>query len=305
VLPDYVPSVVLTGQVQIRGTVLMKSVIDAYAAAFNVYQPNVQITFAPGTDDAIPALVAGTADLGVMDRERTDTESDEFFTAFGVAPTDLHVAIDAMAVFVRQDNPLQLSAGLTLAQLDAVFSKTLKRGNAPVTTWGDLGVTDPAWATQAITPYYRPDSEPTYLSTVMLNGQLKDGLADPGPNPTTAVLAGRPGVTIAPAQDANGIQVAPLAYHRILNSGFVPLALVGDNGLSIRPQYTNVFNGSCPLGTILTFNAVKTPAHPLSPAVQEFLRFVLSKQGQDIVRNSGFGRIPVPTILAERGQLGQ
>jgi phosphate transport system substrate-binding protein len=303
VLPEYAPSVVLTGQLRIRGTVLMKSVIDAYAAAFNVYEPNVQITFAPGTDDAIPALVAGTADLGVMDRGLTDTESDEFNTAFGAPPTDSQVAIDAMVAYVRNDNPVQLSAGLTLAQLDAVFSKTLNRGNAPVTTWGDLGVTDPTWAGQAINPYYRLDSEPTYLSIVMLNGQLKDGLPDPGPG--TGVLAGRPGVTIAPAQDANGIQMAPLAYLRLPNSGIQALALVGDNGNPARPRYTNVFNGTYPLGTILTFNAVKTPTQPLSPLVHEFLNFVLSRQGQDIVRANGFGRMPVPTIRAERAELNQ
>ncbi len=305
-LPDLVVSPQITGVIRIRGTALMKAAIDDYATAFKVLHPNVQFDVSlKGSDEGIPALIAGTADLAVMDRGLTDTETNNFNATFGVAPADFQAAVDSMAIVVQKGNPLGVSsAGLTLAQLDAIFSKTLKRGNAAVMTWGDLGVTDPAWATQAIKPYYRPDSEPTYLSTVMLDGgQLKNGLADPGVG--THAHAGRPAMAIAAAQDANAIQLVPRWYLlKGLKDGTLrAVPLVDDKGNKVAPLYTSVISGTYPLGAVLTFKAVKTPTQPLSPAVKEFLSFVLSKPGQKIVPKNGFGRLPVPTVIAERKQL--
>ena len=269
----------------------MKAAIDDYAKAFSVFHPNVQYDISlKGSGEGIPALIAGTADLAVMDRGLTDAETKDFNATFGVAPTDFQAAVDSVAIIVQKGNPLRAgSAGLTLAQLDAIFSKTHKRGNATVTTWGDLGVTDPAWATQAVKPYYRPDSEPTYLSTVMLDGgRLKDGLADPGVG--THAHAGRPAMAIAAAQDANAVQLAPRWYllKGLKDDTLRGLPLVDDKGNKVASLYTSVIDGTYPLGAILTFRAVKTPTQPLSPAVKEFLSFVLSKQGQKIVPKKRF-----------------
>ncbi|GIX08117.1 MAG: hypothetical protein KatS3mg115_2520 [Candidatus Poribacteria bacterium] len=65
-------------------------------------------------------------------------ERDAFEEKYGYKPTEIRVAIDGLAVYVHKDNPLQ---GLTLAQVDAIFSKTRKRGYPKdIRVWGELGV---------------------------------------------------------------------------------------------------------------------------------------------------------------------
>ena len=287
---------------------MMKGVLDRYAREFTALQPNVRFDISlNGSEEAIPALTSGTADLGVMDRDLTDNEATSFVTVFGVPPTTFQTAIDCEAIVVQEGNPLAAGAsGVTLAQLDGIYSKTLKRGGPAVTTWGDLGVTDANWAGQTIAPYYRPSAEPSYLSIALFDGgELKDGLTDPGAGEANKVLAGRPSMEVAPTQDSNGVQLVPRVY---LDQGLADktlhgVCLIDANANHVRPFYTNVLTGSYPLGTILTFRAVKTPTQPLSPAVKEFLAFVLSKEGQKVIPRSGFGRLPVPMILSERTQL--
>ena len=242
-----------------------------------------------------------------MDRDLTDEEAASFAATFGVPPTNFQTAIDTVAIVVQDGNPLAANdSGVTLAQLDSIYSKTLKRGGLAATTWGDLGVKDPTWAAKTIDPYYRPSAEPSYLSVALTDGgELKDGLTDPGAGEANAAPAGRPSMEVAPSQDANGIQLVPRVYldQGIADKTLRGVRLIDANGNHIRPLYSDVLNGSYPLGTILTFNAVKTPTQPLSPAVRAFLSFVLSRQGQQVIPHSGFGRLPVPMILSERIQL--
>ncbi len=286
---------------------MIDGVIQQLAQEFTALQPNVQFDIAlRGTGEVTPALTGGSADLGVTDRGLMDEETNKFVAAFGVPPIDFPSAVDAMAVVVQSANPIAVDpAGLTLVQLDGIYSKTLKRGGPAVVTWGDVGVTDPNWATQAIKPYFRPDALPAYFNRVCLSGPLKDGLTDPGVG--TAVMAGRPPMGVAVGQDSNGIQLVPRWYadRGLADHTIRPVALIDESGNHIRPTYSNVINGTYPLGTILSIKAINAPTLPYSPAVREFLFYVFSKQGQRAVPRNGFGRLPIPMVLAERAQLEQ
>src|SRR5690606_32396541 len=107
---------------------------------------------------APPALIEGTAQLGPMSRPMKSSEIDEFEKKFGYKPTEIAVAVDALAVFVNKDNPIK---GLTMAQVDGIFSSSRKLGGQDITTWGQVGLTGD-WANRPMSLFGRNSASGTY-----------------------------------------------------------------------------------------------------------------------------------------------
>jgi phosphate transport system substrate-binding protein len=252
------------------------------------FYPNVNIQVqAAGSSTAPPALTEGTANLGPMSRGMKDQEKEAFEKKFGYEPTAIRVAIDALAVFVHKDNPLD---GLTLPQIDAIFSSTRKCGySADIATWGDVGLSD-AWAGRTMQLYGRNSVSGTY-------GYFKDEALCKGDFKTNVnEQPGSASVVQSVSASLNGIGYSGIGYK---TAGVKALAISKKDGEPfVMATEENAMTGEYPLSRFLYVYINKEPNKPLSPLVAEFMKLVLSKQGQDVVLKDGY--VPIPKAVSER-----
>ncbi|MFA4943878.1 MAG: phosphate ABC transporter substrate-binding protein [Lentisphaeria bacterium] len=276
-LPDYVKVEGVAGTLNSVGSDTLNNLNTFWSESFRSLYPAVNIQVeGKGSSTAPPALIAGTAQLGPMSRAMKKSEIEEIKGKYGFAPTAVSVALDSLAVFVHKDNPVQ---ALSLEQVDAIFSKTCKRKHAPIATWGGAGVTDPAWAGRPVSLYGRNSASGTngfFKEHVLAKGDYKD---------TVKEQPGSASVVMGITEDRNAIGYSGIGY---TTSGVKALPIAGKDGVAYAPTYANVVSGKYPIWRPLYIYILKNPAKPLDPLTREFLKFILSKQGQEIVVKDGF-----------------
>jgi phosphate transport system substrate-binding protein len=280
-LERYTPVSGISGNLNSIGSDTLNNLMTYWAEGFKEMYPNVNIQIeGKGSSTAPPALISGTAQLGPMSRPMKPQEIDEFEKKYGYRPMELRVAIDALAVFVHKDNPIE---GLTMQQVDAVFSSTRKRGGAAAGTWGDLGLTG-EWASKPLSLYGRNSASGTYgffKEHALKNGDYK---------PTVKEQPGSSAVVQGIASDLNGIGYSGIGY---LTSGVRALPIAGDDGKLYAPDYANALKLKYPITRFLYVYVNKKPGEELDPLVKEFIRYVLSYQGQEVVVKDGYFPLPV------------
>jgi phosphate transport system substrate-binding protein len=280
------------GNLNSIGSDTLNNLMTYWAETFNKLYPNVKVQVeGKGSATAPPALTEGTAQLGPMSRTMKPEEEDAFEKKHGFRPTRVSVALDCLAVYVHRDNPIK---GLTLPQVDCIFSKTHKSGFDDIATWGQLGL-DGDWAALPISLYGRNSASGTYAffkEHALLKGDYKDTVKEqPG---SAAVVNGV-------AADRSGIGYSGIGY-RTSEVRAVPLAKDGNTPL-VEPTFANALRGSYPLGRTLYIYVAKKPGEPLPKLVEEFLRFVLSREGQEIVVKDGYGALPTKVVEKQLGLL--
>lgn len=285
-LPVYQPVAGVSGNLDSIGSDTLNNLMTLWAESFQAIYPNVNIQIeGKGSSTAPPALIEGTAQLGPMSREIKATEEDQFEQRFGYKPTAIPVSIDALAVYVHKDNPLD---HLTLQQVDGVFSNTFKRGGRPIESWGELGL-DGSWSPRGISLYGRNSASGTYgffKEIALSKGDFKATVKEqPG---SSAVVQGI-------ASDLYGIGYSGIGYK---TSGVKTLAIGETADATFAPSYENCLTQDYPLARFLYVYINKAPNAPLDPLTKEFLRFVLSKQGQEIVLKDGY--YPLTADYAEQ-----
>jgi len=287
-LKSYQPVLGISGNLNSIGSDTLNNLMTFWAEEFRRLYPNVNIQIeGKGSATAPPALANGTAQLGPMSRAMKPEEEEEFEKKRGFRPTRVTVALDCLAVYVHRDNPI---AGLSLDQVDAIFSKTRKRGYPDIQTWGQLGLTG-NWASRPVGLYGRNSASGTYAyfkEHALLKGDFRDTVKEqPG---TAAVVNGV-------ANDRAGIGYGGIGY-RTSEVRAVPLAKkAGDP--PVEPSFENALSGKYPLARALYIYVAKKPDEPLSPLVKEFLKFVLSRQGQEVVVKDGYGPLPASVIAKQ------
>ncbi len=266
----------VTGNLNSIGSDTLNNLMTLWAEGFKAQYPNVNIQIeGKGSATAPPALIEGTSQLGPMSREMKATEIDAFEKKFGYKPTAYKVAIDSLALFVHKDNPIK---GLTLQQIDGIFSSTLKRGGKAIEKWGDLGLTG-EWATKPLSLYGRNSASGTY-------GYFKEHALDKGDYKTTVKeQPGSSAVVQGVASDLGGVGYSGIGYK---TSGVraVPVAEKGDK--FVEPTYANCLSGDYPIARFLFVYVNKKPGAPLDKLVGEFIKFIESKQGQEVVVKDGY-----------------
>jgi phosphate transport system substrate-binding protein len=291
-IPAYESASGISGNLNSIGSDTLNNLMTLWAEGFQKRYPGVRIQVeGKGSSTAPPALIHGTAQLGPMSREMKSTEIDEFEERFGYKPTRIRVAIDALAVYVNKDNPLEK---LTLAQVDALFSKTRSCGNASdIATWGDLGLTG-EWANRPLSLYGRNSASGTYgffKDVALCGGDFKNTVKE---QPGSASVV--QGIT----EDLNGIGYSGIGY---TTSGVKPVALAKREGEAfgdVQPE--SVLSGKYPLARFLYVYVNKAPNKPVEPLIHEFLEYVLSREGQEVVVKDGY--LPVPARIASE-ELGK
>ena len=286
-LPDYVKSSGVSGTLSSVGSDTLANLMTLWAEAFKANYPNVNIQIqAAGSSTAPPALIEGTSSFGPMSRQMKAKEVENFEKRYGYKPYGLPVAIDALAVFVHKDNPI---AGMSIAQLDAVFSATLKCGaRSPIDTWGDAGLSG-SWSNRSVQLFGRNSVSGTYgyfKDTALCKGDFRNSVNE---------QPGSSSVVQSVSTSLNGIGYSGIGY-RTASVRALPLSKSGTN--YVEPSGANAIDGSYPLSRFLYVYVNKNPTQDLSALEREFLRLVLSKQGQEVVHKDGY--IPLPAVAAER-----
>ena len=276
----------VSGAIKSVGSDTMNNLMALWSEGFKAKYPNVTNEIeGKGSGTAPPALIAGTANFGPMSRKVKDKEADEFEKKFGYKPVQLGTAIDMLAIYVHKDNPIK---GLSLKQIDAIFSKTRKGGyKEDITTWGQLGLTG-EWANKPISLYGRNSASGTYgylKKHALFKGDYKDSVKEqPG---SSSVVQGV-------ASDKYGIGYSGIGY-KTADVRAVPLAVEGTDFFAAEAQ--NAYSGNYPLARYLYITVNYKPGSKLDPLRAEFLKFVYCKEGQEIVVKDGY--LPLTNKVAK------
>jgi phosphate transport system substrate-binding protein len=275
-LPEYTKVAGVSGNINSIGSDTLNNLMTLWAEGFAEFYPNVNIQIeGKGSSTAPPALIEGAAQMGPMSREMSSKEIDAFEKKYGYKPTGIKVAIDALAVFVHKDNPVK---GLSIPQVDALFSKTRKAGFASDIT--DWGIVAPEWKGKAVSLYGRNSASGTY-------GFFKEIALKKGDyKPTVKEQPGSSAVVQGVGSDLAGVGYSGIGY---LTSGVRALPLAAKDGEApVEPNYENCLSGTYPLGRFLFVYVNKKPNEPLPTLVHEFVRYIESKQGQEVVVKDGY-----------------
>lgn len=281
-LPAYKAVSGVSGNLSSVGSDTLNNLMTLWAESFNRFYPNVKIQIeGKGSSTAPPALISATAQLGPMSRAMKGSEVDQFEKRFGHKPTQMRVAVDALAVFVNKDNPIKC---LSFAQVDAVFSKSRRQGGKDdIRTWGQLGLTGD-WAQRPISLFGRNSASGTYgffKEQVLKNGDYKDTVKEqPG---SAAVVQG---ITV----DRYAMGYSGIGY-TTAGVRAVPLSEQA-GGSCAEATAENSYSGKYPLARFLYVYLNRTPGKGLDPLTREFLSLVLSREGQESVVKDGFFPIP-------------
>lgn len=287
-LPDYRPrtDIRLSGSFSGATSDVLPFLARRWIDGFKKYYPNVDIHIAPPYAGSLGAkeLVKQNLDFVFVSRELKPTDITDFKAKFGYAPLSVPVSggsyrhfgfLDAVGFFVNKDNPIEK---LSYAQIDALFSSTHLRGGTPIKTWGDLGLTGD-WADKPVHVYaikpWNGFEEFVRQRVLSANGQRGEWRDDIHYDKLVFPLAKDVAV------DRYGIGYSGIAY---IDAPVKMLPLgESDNGPFVAPTYENVARATYPLSRLIYFNTNKAPGKPLDPAIAEFLRYILSKQGQQAV----------------------
>lgn len=286
-LPNYEKTSGVSGNLSSVGSDSLANLMTLWAEEFKKNYPNVNIQIqAAGSSTAPPALTEGTANMGPMSRPMKDSEIQAFEEKYGYKPTAVPVAIDALAVFVHKDNPIK---SLSIEQVDAIFSSTRLCGNdKDIKTWGDLGLTG-EWANKPLQLFGRNSVSGTYgyfKEEALCKGDFKSNVNE---------QPGSASVVQSISSTLNAIGYSGIGY-RTSSVRAVPLSKKG--GEAFEASEENALAGKFPLARFFYVYVNKAPNQPLSPLDAEFIKLVLSKQGQDVVMKDGY--IPLPSKVAEK-----
>lgn len=291
-LPMYEKTSGVSGNLSSVGSDTLANMMTLWAEEFKHIYPNVNIQIqAAGSSTAPPALTEGTSQFGPMSRKMKPNEVESFEKHFGYQPTAIRVAIDALAVFVHKDNPIK---GLSIEQIDSIFSSTNKCGGKQVERWGDLGL-DGNWTAKDVQLYGRNSVSGTYgyfKEEALCKGDFRSNVNE---------QPGSASVVQSVSQGLNAIGYSGIGYK---TAGVRAVAVSKKGDKFIEASAANAANGTYPLSRYLYVYINKHPNKDLSPMDREFIRFMLSKQGQQVVEKDGYVPLPRSVIAKDLEKAG-
>ncbi|MFO0011899.1 MAG: PstS family phosphate ABC transporter substrate-binding protein [Planctomycetota bacterium] len=286
-LPSYKPVAGVSGQLKSVGSDTMNPLMLLWTEKFKEYYKGVRSEVeGQGSSKAMPALIEGSASFGPMSRDAKSNEIGDFEKKYGYKPTLLPTAIDLLAVVVHRDNPLD---EISMAQLDAIFSSTRKSGGEAIDNWGQLGVTGD-FESAPITIFGRNAASGTYgffKEKVLGNGDYRNTVNEqPG---STAVIQ-------SVGENRFAIGFSGVGFK---TSSVKILALASKKGEpAFEASSDNAYNGKYPLARYLYIAVNHKPGTTMDPLRREFIRFVFSKEGQELVAKEG--SLPIDSKTAAK-----
>lgn len=301
----------LSGKLSIAGSDTMRPLMAKLAAQFMAVHPAAQIAVeGTGSVSAVREFLLGMSyqrrgdkangrgtagsaavELLASSRQLTDDELKGFESNHGYRPVEVPIAMDAVAIYVHRDNPVQQ---LTMEEVDAMFGQDRKRGHGPITTWKQVGV-QTALGEQPIHLYGRDKKSGTrefFKHVALKDSELKPELLEQ-PGSASEIMA--------IAQDPLAIGYAGVGF-QVSAVRTVPVAAANGQP-AVQPSAETVTSGAYPLGRSL-YLYVKDQKDDLAPVVKEFLAFVNSRQGQETVARANFYPLPNTQVAKNRQELG-
>jgi phosphate transport system substrate-binding protein len=293
-LSPYRPVGSLSGVLTAAGSDTMLVLQTLIAEKFREYYPQVAIEIeGKGSSTAPPALIESSVQIANMSRRIMGREADAFTDRFGYEPVRVDVALDTVGVFVHRDNPIE---SLSLGEIDGVFSQTRRCGDRlDIVEWGQLGLVG-NWANAPISLYGRNAASGTYgffKDHALCRGDFKN---------TVKEQPGSASVVQGVENDRYGIGYSGIGY---ATSGVRPVPIVVVEGEDpVAPTHENAANGRYPFARFLDVYVNKEPGRPLDRLTSEYLRFMLSADGQDVVVRAGFHPLDAATVMRQLAKLG-
>lgn len=282
----------LTGNVRIVGSSTVSGLLARMSEPFRTEYPAVKFDVkGGGSATAVPALLDGTADIAAMSRPMSATEKSEFQAKFGYAPIEIAVGLDAIGVFVNKDNPI---TSLTVADVAGLFSDGSK-GSPTAKTWGDVGLAGEWQGRKVVAFGFRPDSGGSSImkESVLAGANFRDDLK---------VQPGATGIVNGVGAEPGGVGYAS-QFYRSRATKMVPLA-ASKGAAAIEASRESVLDGSYPLGRRLYVYLNRKSGTAVPPATLEFIRFALSRNGQEVIAKEGNLPLPAGVVAEGRAKLG-
>jgi len=272
------PTLPVEGRLAVTGSVALSNLMAYWTDAFSQRNPLVMVTIAdPGGTAGIEALINGIADVALTSTPISDKQNEAFEARFGYAPHVIPLAMDAVAVYVNDANPL---TGISLQQLDAIFSNTYRcRELKPIQTWGALGVKGNL-SKRRIAVYgltVATGTSSLFRETALCGGDfIKDFQALAGPAAVvSAIISDDAGIGFSSSSMSTpGIHMLAVAPHK--------------DAIAVVPTTEAIRSGQYPISRTLGIAINQPNNQPLSPVLQAFIDFVLSQEGQGIAIKAGY-----------------
>jgi phosphate transport system substrate-binding protein len=265
----------LDGKCVSVGGAVPQFLIYRWLNEFTKLYPNAQFEArSGGSSGGLADLLAEQADLATMARPISEEEVARFQAKFGGPPGQIIVAQDALGIYVHKSNPLP---GLTLAQLDAIYSREPKRGGGRPEFWSDLGVTG-SLADQRISrhsPSSIHASHVFFQESVMLAAPFRFDVI-PERTPGSQVQS------VGADDEAIGFASVMFATARTRL-----VSLQASNGKYLLPTYQNTTSGDYPLTRSIRIIFRRPATGSMNPVAREFLRFAVSRRGQRSIALAG------------------
>ncbi len=287
-LPAYQPVKGISGELKSVGSDTLDREMELWAKGFKERYPNVKIEVqGKGSATAPPALLSGDAQSGPMSRFMSKEETEAFKNKYGYRPTAIGVALDALAIYVNKDNPIQC---LSVEQLDRIFSSTRQgSGASSIDTWGQVGLTG-EWATKPISIYGRNTISGTYeffRQQVLFSGAFKEQVK---------LQVGSEAVVQAVTKDKYAIGYSGIGYNAE-GVRTVPVSTY-EGKTCYDTSAENTYAGKYPIARLLYVYVNKKPGEPLDPLRDEFIKYILSKDGQIQTEKGGY--YPITEEIREK-----
>ena len=277
-LSPYKPRASVSGKLKSVGSDTMLHEMQLWADGFKQIYPDVDIEIeGKGSNTAPPALLSGDSQLAPMSRQMSPDEINDFISKYGYKPTGVLVAIDALAIYVHKDNPVKC---LTLAQLDKIFSaEPQSEGGLSIKTWGDLGATG-EWAAKPIALYGRNSLSGTnkfFRAKVLAGHDFKSNLNE---------KLGSSEVVSSVEMDPGSIGYSGIGYKK---DGVKTIEIAeAAGGKCYDPSFEATYSHKYPLARGLYVYLLKDPKAPIDSLSGEFVKYVLSSDGQAQAKNGGY-----------------
>lgn len=295
-LPSYRPVPRLSGAIRSIGSDGMKALMDSWECRFAALQPGVgkgEMWEHLGTLNGYDALLTGQADIAPMGRELWPDELAGWRSVYGSgAPVEIAVArggfdtpqrTTAQAILVNSANPIRR---ITVAQLAGIFS-----ANPTITRWGQLGLTGD-WADRPIHVRMPPRVVPNSMSMqrMILGGGDWNAAAVEAPIADTAKAV----LNDPAAIGFGGLEEGDPALRA--------LDVAGADGMYAPLNAESASSGRYPL---TRYMYIRLAHGAIPPQIASFLRFVLSRDGQERVRYSGYFPLTAAETRVQLARLDQ
>lgn len=286
-LPRYQPKKIDLSKLSSIGSDSMEGLMREWVTAYRSFQPKAKVqVVSSGSASAPPALVDGLADFGPMSREMKTYERESFMQSLGFEPTELKTAIAAVAVYVSDKNPIE---EFSLEDLNLIYSSESTKERTLAKSWSRLGVSSDLGGMK-IRALKLPEqaAETSYFKQqVLLSTGFAKDIETVSISQALAILRANTNAIVF------GNLIEPLP------SG-IKLVAISESGAkkAYLPTEKNLYAENYPLSRFLNLYFLRSPAEKPDPELVEFFSFILSAEGQSVVREQGL--VPLNAMLVQR-----